>query len=371
MQSYPLDAARADGWFEELGRSTPAFQQLCDVVGDRFLAFSVVAGVQITSITVNPHEEDQSLVEFEFGQPPQAQRLHLVDFRQRVAELLQVPERDVARPELPDAGTAPPEALQAYIGFRYVLLAPLFGVRLEELRVAEAGDDEVVLEDGAGLKTVGLQELREALRGLVGEEGRRAAQTTPFAIDLNVVDRAREAEERGDADAVIDLLGAWPGPLSLLLRTAEGHRLTPEVRGVIAEALGMLGSAYFEGDKADWGLEVLRLGVQWGQERQTESASLFLRMGEVHAGEGRHGEAIGVLRRALSLGAPRSRVLPKLAESFLRRGRPLPALLLLDDCSAEGFDTDPLADLRREAREALGESWEAFRARVPAGRASA
>ena len=42
---------------------------------------------------------------------------------------------------------------------------------------------------------------------------------------------------------VIALLGTWPAPLAIFLRTPEGQMLAPEARALIAKGLGLLGSA--------------------------------------------------------------------------------------------------------------------------------
>ena len=83
MKTYALDKARADGWLEQLGDGSQGFTQLCEVVGERFVAFSVIAGIRITALTVDPRNPDQSVVEFEIGELPGSQRLSLSDFRER------------------------------------------------------------------------------------------------------------------------------------------------------------------------------------------------------------------------------------------------------------------------------------------------
>ena len=53
MRRIPLAHARTDGWFEQLGKDSPSFEQLCDVVGSEFVAYSIVAGLRIVSLTVD------------------------------------------------------------------------------------------------------------------------------------------------------------------------------------------------------------------------------------------------------------------------------------------------------------------------------
>lgn len=362
MRTFSLDKARADGWLEQLGEGSQGFAQLCEVIGRHFVAFSVIAGIRITALTVDPRDPEGSVVEFEIGEIGGAQRLDLGDFRQRLAGAMLSADEDAGQlPEDPDA-----DQIQSFIGFRYVLLAPLFDIELRVLRVDDDGIAcvEAVVE-GHDVD-LSLAQLRDLVRERVRVEAERHKPPSPFAIDLNVVPKARAAAAANDSELISELLGGWPGPLSLLLRTAEGQGLAPDVRATLAEALGILGSAYADLGRYDWAQEVLRLGIQWAQDRLDVAADLFLRLGQAHVAEGRHGEAIGLLRRSLALGGPRLELLPLLARSFLERGRHVAALLCADEALAAGAATEAVSDIRKAALEVLGDTWERLRLRVPA-----
>lgn len=361
MKTFPLDKARADGWLDQLGEGSQGFAQLCEVVGTNFVAFSVIAGIRITALTVDPRAPDSSVVEFQIGDLAGTQQLPLGEFRERLAQAM-LSQDDDPSPELP--ATVDSEALQSFVGFRYVLLAPLYGIGLEELRVD--GPDAVVQANIDGTSSaMSLSTLRELVRERVRQEVERHRAPSPFSIDLNLVPQARAAAEAGDSERVAELLGNWPGMLSLLLRTAEGQSLSGEVRANLAEALGMLGSAYVDLGRHEWAQEVLRLGIQWAQDQLEVSAGLFGRLAEAHLAEGRHGQAIGLFRRALALGASRSRMLPSLARCFLSRERYLAALLCADEALAAGAEAKAVAEVRTAAKEHLGDAWEKFRLRVP------
>ncbi len=363
MRTYSLSKARADGWLEQLGQGSQGFAQLCEVVGTRFVAFAVIAGIRITALTVDPRNPNASVVEFEIGDLGGPQRLRLDEFRERLAEALlndDEPER-----ELPD-GRADSEALQSFIGFRYVLLAPLFDIRLEELRIDGGQAFLTVTLDDEDRVDLTLADLRDEIRERVrGEAEMHKSPPSPFAIDLNLVPEARKAMAAGDSARVAEILGAWPGPLSLLLRTAEGQTLSPEVRATLAEALGLLGTAYVHLGRHEWAQEVLRLGIQWGQEQLHVSADLFRRLGGALVAEGRYGEAIGLLRRSIGLGAPRKDVLPVLARCFIARDRHIPALLCAEDALAAGAPAESIRAVRDAALARLGDDWKRFRQRVP------
>src|SRR5262245_63601947 len=136
-QQFPLDSLRTDGWFERIGEGIGSFQALCEIVGERFFAFSIIVGARITALTVDRRSPDQTLVDFVVGVGDsdadlEPQRLTLADFRRRLVGALLVEEdRDAPAP----ARETDVEAIQLFIGVRYLLLAPLYGYSLLELIV--------------------------------------------------------------------------------------------------------------------------------------------------------------------------------------------------------------------------------------------
>jgi hypothetical protein len=356
MRSFRLDEVRADGWFERLGEGSPTFTQLCDVVGPRFVAFAVVAGVRITAVSVDSRMPEASLIDFTLGEGGPSQRLALGEFRRRLAGALLADDE----PDRPLPPTPRTDDLTAFIGFRWVLLCSIFGIKLRELRLHPDRMAGVVVDLGGAIDEIPLDELRGLIKDRIRAEASKAKPPSPFAIDLNAVPPTLTAAAAGDHEKVIELIGAWPGPLSLLLRTAEGQSLGPDVRATLARALGVLGSAYVALDRVDWAQEVLRLGIQWGQDGPAAS-DLFRRLGEAHVTRDRHGEAIGLFRRAIQLGAPKSEILPLLASSFAARQRHLAAMICAEDALAEGAGGTALSEVRDEAIGALGESWTRFK----------
>jgi tetratricopeptide (TPR) repeat protein len=354
-RSFQLDDVRADGWFERLGEGSTAFEQLCGVLGRKFVAFAVVAGVRITAVTVDARVPEASTVEFTLGNEGPAQRLPLGEFRRRLVAML-LAEDAPAQP-LPERPGS--EELSAFIGFRWVLLSPIFGIQLRELRVA--GDAaQVVVGLGGSVHELSLEELREVIRDRIRAELQRVRSPSRLAIDLNRVPEALRAAASGDHEQVIELLGSWPGPLSLLLRTAEGQSLSAEVKARLAQALGVLGSAYVAVGHIEWGQDALRLAIQWGHDTPV-GADLYRRLGEAHLGCERYGEAIGLFRRAIQLGAPKREVLPHLATAFAARHRHLAALVCAEEAIREGAPESSVREARDEAIGALGERWWRFK----------
>src|ERR1700724_1600498 len=90
-----LDAVRTDGWFERIGEGIGSFQALCEIIGERFFAFSIIVGARITALTVDRRNPELSLVnvvvaatDAEHALEPQ--RLTLADFRRRLVGALLV-----------------------------------------------------------------------------------------------------------------------------------------------------------------------------------------------------------------------------------------------------------------------------------------
>jgi hypothetical protein len=361
-QVFLLDAIRTDGWFERIAESVGSFQALCDIVGERFFAFSMITGARITALTVDRRNPDNTLVDFVIGGSEdesvkgEAQRLPLGEFRRRLVSALVVDEPAGPPPER-ETDT---EAIQLHIGVRYLLLAPLYGYSLSELRIVHGVSVLHVLHDGVE-EEHSLEVFREVVRVHVRHELQRVARPQGRgAIDLSRVTEAEQAAGRGEHQKVIELLGPWPAPLTIFLRTPEGQMLAPETRGMIAKGLGLLGSACVELGDVSQAEEILRLAVQYAGDGSIAS-DIYFRLGEALMAEGRAGEAIGPLRRAANLGAPGSQVWLPLARAFAQQGRFLAALGALMEAEGSGVAPAATREIAGAVRSALGEplrAWE-------------
>jgi tetratricopeptide (TPR) repeat protein len=356
---FDLSELRADGWFEQLGEEIPEFEQLCQIVGRRFVAFSFVASVRISSIAYDPHAPHSSLIDFSFGEDGEPLRLALSEFRERLGAVL------AAEEEEPEALSAAPglDAVRRHIGRRYVLLAPIFGIRLLHLEHGGGAEPSLTLELGNSREELSVDGFRNILHNAIRAEVARSRPSAPFSIDFKKVGLAEAANQRGDFDETIAQLGAWPGPLSMFLRTAQGQALGTNERAKLVRALGVLGEAYIEKGQLDWAEDVLRLGIQFGQEL-ANSGVLFGLLGHSRVAAGRHGEAIGLLRRALGLGGEPREVLPDLARCFAARGRNVAAMACLDQARAAGAKSPELDALEQQIAAALGPAHGRFRALV-------
>ncbi len=365
---FSLDAVRTDGWFERIGDGIGSFQALCDIVGEAFFAFSMITGARITALTVDRRNPDNTLVDFVIAAPgdeegdAEVQRLTLADFRHRLVGALLT---DDATPPAPERDTDI-EALQLHIGVRYLLLAPLYGYSLRKL-VAEGKTSRLVLLHDGLEETYELNEFRARIRAHIREELDRASAGSRSAIDLTKVAEAEVASQKGDYPRVIQLLGAWPAPLAIFLRTPEGQMLTPDARSLIAKGLGLLGTACVKLGEEQQGEEVMRLAVQYAQDGAA-AAEIFRRLGEAQLEDGRPGEAVGPLRRAANLGASPKVIWPLLARAFARRRRFVAALACVREARMVGVSDADMVEEIREIEQSLGTSLTAWRGLVLSAR---
>jgi tetratricopeptide (TPR) repeat protein len=363
-QVFSLDAVRTDGWFERIGEGIGSFQALCEIVGERFFAFSMITGARITAVTVDRRNPDNTLVDFAVGVgtpddlPAETQRLTLADFRRRLVGALLTDEMSAPIP----TRETDLEGIQLYIGVRYLLLAPLYGYSLRQLEVSEQGSEVTLVRDGLEEK-YDLETFRMRVRAHVRDELERIASGNRGAIDLGRVAEAEAASLEGDDSRVLSLLGAWPAPLAIFLRTPEGQMLAPEPRALIAKGLGLLGTACVRLGDVPQGEEIFRLGIQYAQDG-VAAADIFQRLGEALMNDQRAAEAIGPLRRAVALGGNPRVLWPQLGRAFYQRGRYVAAFASIREALACGAPEADLAEELRQLEGALGPKLTAWRAVV-------
>jgi tetratricopeptide (TPR) repeat protein len=349
-RSLSLELVRTDGWFERVGQTVSSFQALCDILGERFFAFSLITGVRITALTVDRRHPENTLVDFTVtaaDASESSERLPLADFQRRLVSALLLDVQHGPAPQREQDA----EAIQQFIGPQYLLLAPLYGLTLTELSF-EDGDAVLKYEHDDVGHEVSLEDFRSEIRDRVRAElGHVGRQESRNAIDLGHVAQADTLFAKGDFIGVKDLLGTWPAALTIFLRTPEAQALQAETRGTLAHALGLLGSACSALGDASQAEEVLRLAVQYAGDMPV-AAQIYERLGSALLAERRPGEAIGPLRRAAMLGA--QSVWPRLSEAFIERGRYLAALGAVEEARRSGVEDAALADVRRRVEERFG-----------------
>ncbi len=351
---YDLSAAHPGGWFEEVLEQSKDFEKACALIGRSTLGLALIAGARILSLTANPRASDLTTVEYSIGQDPSILQVPLSEFRETIGQLLLTPLESSELPQDPGV-----EELQAHIGGRYMLEASLFAVEPIELRL-DLGLSELTLEFNGARHALALEDFREVLDERVRSElglGQRGEE----AIDLAVVDQAEEANAHGNWGATIAMLNPWLTPISMLLRTGESETLGEDVHSRLSVSLDLLGTAYANTGDLDAANEVLRLGIQWAGE-SGKAGGLYLALGRASVASKKHGEAIGLLRRAIRLGAEEGEALPLLAQSLAARDQTLAAMVCSERARALGANEDELVEVEAELQARLGDAWPRFQA---------
>lgn len=353
-RAYDLSAARPDGWFEQVLDQSKDFEKAVEIIGRSTLGLALIAGARILSLTANPHSENLTTVEFSIGEDPAVRQVSLSEFRETIAEVLLTPLQSWILPDDPDV-----EALQAHIGGRYMLEAALFQVEPLELR-ADLGLSEITLQFNELQHVLALEDFRDVL-----DERVRSAlgidRKDDNAIDLAMVDQAEEANAHGNWGATVAMLNPWLTPISMLLRTGEAEGLSEDVHGRLSVSLDLLGTAYANMGELEAANEVLRLGIQWAGE-SGKAGNLFLALGRASVASAKHGEAIGLLRRAIRLGAEERDALLLLAQSLGARDQVLAAMVCHERARELGADAAELEAVLADLQARLGEAWPRFQA---------
>jgi hypothetical protein len=345
----------ADQWFEQVKESSPAFETLCDVMGERFVGYALIVGVQISGLTIDQFTPANTLVEFKLVEANPPRTLRLPEFRRELVNWI------LADAPTADSAVLPLDLAQAQqlIGVRFILLAPLHGLSLREVILDSPGRAPratvVLSRDGAEPEDLNVVDLRAELLAAVRAE-LAAARDEPFELDFKLVDAAEAAAKEGRWEDVLALIGHWPGPLSMLSRMQMAATLDATKKGRIGTALACLARAYRSTGRTAWAEELHRLGLQFAGDSPAGS-QLYLALGEAMVEERRFGESVGPLRRALSLGAPIAKVGPLLGLALLRCRRTVAAAVVLERAIRDGADrSDVLPTLRATYRELGGAS---------------
>ena len=356
--SVSLADVRMDGWFEQISKRVNNLAEISSVMGERFLAYSFILNVQIRSLMVDPMSPSNSAVHFVVDES-NMQALSLGEFKLRIVQAL------LHETKLPIVPTLPfsKDAALAVLTGRTLLTAPLFGISLDRVILADATPKApkylvtYIAEDKFHVQT--LPDFEEKIRGLLRRDLAGMAEE-PFSLDLFAVAKAREAARNGNTLLVIDALEAWPGLLSMLFRTAAFRSLDEEQLALIGEGAALLGEALEKEDRNEWAEELYKLGLQFVRESK-EASRLMTDLGRRLVRTERFGESIGLLRRALQLGAPETEVLPLLGRAFLKQEKYTAARALLERCKMSGFEgpnlEEDLTDVKKLFDE-LGVAWD-------------
>ncbi len=341
-----LAEIRAEGWLDQIGERIERFDQICEIMGQRFLAYSVILGIQIRSISLDPKFHANTSIEFTVDNA--VQTLPLIEFQTQVVQAIMRTRQGCVDIELP----LTVEQADAVVGGHTLLLAPLFDITIEHLVVSDTGPGDPDFLIGYispdGFNFVPLKKFDELLKGKVRRDLAGLAEE-PFKLQLGDADKAKEAFERDDFDAVIEILESWPGLLSVLNRTPMAKKLESEKREKIGAGLELLGASFERRGRSDWSEELYKLGLQFIKEGNV-AARLFKRLSRLIVGMERYSEAIGLIRRAIQLGVPDTELKVALALSYIHTNKAVAARALLQNLVESGLESPDLKMCMSEAR---------------------
>lgn len=352
-----LEGIRTDGWFQSIGEETSNFAAISQIIGERFLAYAVILGVQIRTLTRDPNTPANTMVEFTVGDTLR-QVLSIGEFRTRVVQaLLKIYIEEPGPIQMPLTH----EAAEKRIGQIVLLVCPLFDISVRRFVAYQKGNQSMGIVgymSQGGFNFLDLKEFKsliyqKVMRDLAG------THEEPFRLDLTLVEKARKSAEQGNNDDVIARLETWPGLLSTLVKTPIAAGLTLDQLHAIAEGLELLGDAYRANNRPTWSEELYRLGLQYLKGKEL-GASLYLKLGLLLVEQERYGESIGLLRRAIAMNEDKKLLLPALARAFLKRGKIVPSGILLNEAKSIGVRTDSLIKDYNEVKMILKErclSW--------------
>jgi len=319
-------------WYERLKTQIVQFDKINKVLGDRFLAYSVILGIQVRALTLDTVSPLNTAVHFTLDDE-QIRTLALGEFRKCVVQALLF---DNASPRVPRKPFGPEQAIEL-LGPKNLLLAPLFDLSIDRVLLASIGPDSprclvaYRTKEGAHLAELGdfLDRIRTGIKQDIS-----ATTDMSFTIDLSAVEQARKAAETGEFEHVIALLSSWPGLLSMLQGTPVAKQLNQEQLALLGEGVCLLGEALERLETGPWSEELYKLGLMIVREGPS-AGRLCANLGRANNLKGEFGNAIGLLNRALMLGYPEEQLLPELGRALLKQGKVIAAAALLEVASSE------------------------------------
>jgi len=351
---FSLDAVRLDGWYRDFLATVQDADVLELVFGPRGLGYLMLAGVRLESVALDRSDPPGSVVDVLLPDSRVARAPARLLVRRAIEALVEQALLEGPVPKQPEV-----DAVRGLLGGRFVLLSAMHGISLRKLVVPPKDEPTLDVEHDGDALTMPLSSLRRVVAGKLEDDIRAVEEVR---LDEAQIAEAREASARGEHRRVIELLEPLGGPLVSLLRSGAAARMEPGQRTSVVDALDLLAQAQVACGEVESAETILRLGAQ-GCRGESESALLYVRLGEIALSRGSAGEAIGALRRASALGARPRDVGPALANALAIRGRHVAAVAVRDDAIADGADASAFASLL--ASEALlGDAYAAVRRRL-------
>jgi tetratricopeptide (TPR) repeat protein len=330
VPTISLDAVRADGWFEATGQGIEHFDVLCQVLGPPFVALSLLGGIEIRSIQIHASDVSQSVIGFSVMHEDENKELTVGEFQRNLSHAFFANRTNIdALPHTELDERTSVDQVQRFLGAPYVLLAPIFGLRLEQLVLDASSGAHLRIRHADKPLELPLEAFRQLVHRLVQSELTQRAGDAR-TIDLSKVDEADShwndpgVDAATRADRVVSLLGPWVTSLSFVVRSGTLDH-GPEVVTRLMSAMSLLAEAWGSQQRYAEAEEALRIGIQLSRE-EPGVGELYGQLGMVLTAQNKWGQAIGVLRRAVSLDGTRSAWWCALARAYHERGKDVAAL---------------------------------------------
>ncbi len=342
----------SETWFESMTKRIDGFEEVCDVVGNRFMAFSLIIGINLRAVMHNPEYPSDSTVEFVIGDEEEVHDAGIEDFRKMLLVSL------LSNDPPPKPVMLPPgrDEVARLVGVRYLLLAPLYGVKLRKLYILDqslgVGGYSIQFDHEGETREWTLGRFREFLRDFVASEQihEPAARGRFAAEDVRAAEKALGA---GNPEKALESLRDWILFVRNYRLTGSIAQLVGEPDALFARGLLLTGRAYRLLDRNRLSEDLVRFSIQLLPSGKT-SAKFYYELALVMLGEGRFSEAIGPLRHAEKLGLSQERIFPHLARAYLRCDRVVGAAMLYGELNREGLLDAEGTKLFEEARRRLG-----------------
>lgn len=329
-----LESIQQDGWLDDVRAEAENFELVSRIIGERYLAYSILLGLQIDSIKNDQNKTDGTIVQFT-ADNEMIQMLPLEQFKSQVTSvLLSIGPQNSEEFSLP---LTEQKALEL-IGELSLLVAPLFDISVQRLFAVKPDNilrSVISVKTPSGYSYLNLRDFHHLIVELIQRDLEKLGPAQ-LSLELNA-DAALLAYQQQNWEEVISQLETWPGLLSTMLRSPAKKQLTADQLLHIAKGTQMLADVYQMQDNLTWAKEIYRLGIRY-VENTTYGGPLYFALGLLHNNEGEFGQAIGYLRRALSLGDNPAQVYAALGKALLERKKVFGAYLAFKEANTLGAD---------------------------------
>ncbi len=375
MKRYSLTSCGSGSWLPQLLTESEEAAILCEVLGAPFLGLALISGLRIHQVALEPHNLVASQIACTFDEEGAEEViLSVQELRQRLVRELE--QRLSLRPRLSLPAEPSLEQLSECIGIELCFAAPYLNIAMRELSLSnEEAQVEFLTSDEEALRwelQAFQQMLIERLRQQV-DAGLTRPKLTPDQYQ-----QLEEAQAQEQWQLAVDILYPWYLRLSAHARVGKGVRAGKGVRfakGVEqggselapaeVEHLELLAFSLQKLELVGYAEIIMRGALQLPAKAEAK-AHIFRGLGVLLLEQKRAGEALGYLRRALSLGFPSKDILPDLAKCLADRRRFVAAAGCLERARSEGADAQAVNAALALVRDNLDTSgWRTLIASFP------